>query len=137
MTTTINPYVNFDGNTEQAVKFWAEALNAKLEIMRFGDSPMPSTPETKNRVMHATVKTDALTLMASDTMPGQPAATGGNVSLSLNFTDKAEQTRVWDRLAVGGKVTMPLNDEFFGRFGMLTDKFGVSWMLHFNTAPAK
>jgi PhnB protein len=137
MTTTLNPYLNFDGRTEEAMKFYAEVLGAKVEIMRFGDSPMPAAPEHKNRVMHATVKTESITLMASDTMPGQPVQSGSSVHLSLNFTDKGEQQKAWDRLAAGGKVTMPLGDQFFGRFGMLTDKFGTQWMLHFNTAPSK
>ncbi len=131
---TLHPYLNFDGKTEEAMKFYAEALNGKLEIMRFGDSPMPTTPENKNRVMHSTLKSDGINLMASDTMPGQPAIQGSTVHLSLNFTDKADQDRVWAKLANGGKVVMPLKDEFFGRFGILADKFGMSWMLHFDTS---
>jgi PhnB protein len=137
MATTLHPYLNFDGNTDQAMTFYAAALGAKLEIMRFGDGPMPVAPEHKSRVMHATVKTDSFSLMASDTQPGQAAVAGNQVHLSLNFTDRAEQDRVWERLAAGGSVTMPLGDQFFGRFGMLTDKFGVQWMLHFETSPAK
>ena len=135
--TSLHPYLNFDGKTEEAMKFYAEALNAKLEIMRFGDSPMPTTPENKNRVMHATVKTEGLNLMASDTQPGQPATNGNTVHLSLNFTDKAEQDRVWGKLSAGGKVVMPLKDEFFGRFGMFVDRFGMSWMLHYDTSAPK
>jgi PhnB protein len=135
--TSLNPYLNFDGKTEEAMKFYAEALGGKLEIMKFGDSPMPSTPETKNRVMHATLKSEGLNLMASDTMPGQPATPGANVHLSLNFTDLKEQDRVWGKLSNGGKVSMPLKEEFFGRFGALTDRFGVNWMLHAETEQSK
>jgi PhnB protein len=62
---------------------------------------------------------------------------GGQVHLSLNFTDAAQQDIVWNRLAAGATVAMPLGDQFFGRFGMLTDKFGIPWMLHFQAAPAK
>jgi PhnB protein len=131
---SLHPYLNFDGNTEEAMKFYAEALNGKLEIMRFGDSPMPTTPENKNKVMHATIKTEGLTLMASDGPPGWKPTEGNQVHLSLNFTDTAEQDRVWGRLSAGGKVVMPLKAEFFGRFGMLVDKFGMSWMLHFDTS---
>ena len=136
MATTINPYLNFDGNADEAMRFYAEALGGKLEIMKFGDSPMPVANEHKNRTMHATLKTDAMTLMASDTQPGQTVNMGDNVWLSLNFTDKAEQDRIWGRLSPGGKVMMPLDDTFFGRFGMFADRFGVHWMLHFNTMPA-
>jgi PhnB protein len=129
MTTTVNPYVTLDGNCEEAMKFWAEALGAKLEILRMGDSPMPVPPEAKNRVMHSTLKTESLEILASDGMMGQPVDLRGPISICLNFTDKGEQTRVWDRLSAGGSVTMPLADQFWGRFGMLTDKFGIKWML--------
>lgn len=131
MTTTLHPYLTFAGNTEEAMRFYAEALGGTLEIMRFGDSPMPANPETKDLVMHATLKAEGITLMASDGRPDQKIENGNSVHLSLNFTDNNQQDRVWQRLAVGGTVTMPLGDQFFGRFGMLTDKYGMHWMLHF------
>ncbi len=130
MATTINPYVTLNGNCAEAVAFWAEALGGEAQVMRMGDSPMPVPPEAKDRVMHATIKTASLVLMASDAMTGQAAASPGIVSISLNFTDKDEQTRVWDRLAKGSTVGMPLGDQFWGRFGSLTDRFGVNWMLN-------
>lgn len=131
MAININPYVTLDGNAEEAVKFWAEALGGKAEIMKMGDSPMPVPPEHKNRVMHATIRTDTFALMASDSMPGQPADKGSSVAISLNFTSADEQTRVWERLSKGANVTMPLGDQFFGRFGTLIDRFGIPWMLHY------
>src|SRR5688572_2906808 len=134
-TTTLHPYLNFDGKTEDAMKFYAEVLGGKLEVMRFGDTPPgagpPVPPDYKNKVMHATLKSGDMVLMASDTMPNQGTKVGDNVSLSLNFTDAKEQQRVWDKISQGAKVTMPLGDQFFGKFGMLTDRFGVHWMLHF------
>jgi PhnB protein len=130
MQTTLNPYVAFDGDCEAAVKFWGEVLRAETTIMRMGDSPMPYPPEAKNRVMHATVRSGSLLLMASDTMPGQPFSKGGQVALSLNLARKEEQQRVWDGLLAGGKVELPLGDQFWGRFGMLVDKFGLRWMLN-------
>ncbi|MGE3706662.1 MAG: VOC family protein [Vicinamibacterales bacterium] len=132
MATTLNPYVTLNGNCAEAVAFWTAALGATSQVMRMGDSPMPVPPEAKDRVMHATIKTDALTLMASDAMMGQsPSGGGGSVAISLNFTDKDEQTRVWDRLSAGGTPVMPLGDQFWGRFGMLVDRFGVQWMLNY------
>ncbi|MFZ5892006.1 MAG: VOC family protein [Myxococcota bacterium] len=130
MSISINPYLTLDGNCEEAMKFWGDILNIKPEIMRMGDSPMEVPPEAKNRVMHSTLKADGFVLMASDSMLGQPVGKGGPVSLSLNFTTTEEQTRVWNRLAEGGTVTMPLGDMFWGRFGMLVDKFGIKWMLN-------
>lgn len=130
MATTMNPYVTLNGNCAEAVKFWSDALGATSHIMRMGDSPMPVPPEAKDLVMHATIKTDSLILMASDGMGAQAPAPGNQVSISLNFTDKEEQTRVWERLSKGGTITMPLADQFWGRFGVLTDRFGIQWMLN-------
>jgi PhnB protein len=132
--TTLSPYLNFDGKTEEAMKFYAEVLGGSLDIHRLGDSPMPVPAEFKNRIMHATLRANAITLMASDTMPGQTFTSGSQVHLSLNFDDPAAQDEVWGQLAAGGTVTMPLGDQFFGRFGMLVDKFGIQWMLHYQPA---
>lgn len=130
MPTTIAPYVNLDGKTEEAMKFWGDVLGVKPEIMRMGDSPMECPPESKNRVMHSTLKTDSFVLMASDSMHGERVDLRGPISLALNFDTADEQTRVFNRLAEGGQVTMPLTDAFWGRFGMLVDKFGIKWMLN-------
>lgn len=134
MATTMNPYVTLNGNCAEAVKFWSDALGATSHIMRMGDSPMPVPPEAKDRVMHATIKTDSLIFMASDGMGGPAPAPGSQVSISLNFTEKDEQTRVWERLSKGGTITMPLGDQFWGRFGVLTDRFGIQWMLNHEAA---
>lgn len=134
MSTTISPYVNFDGNCEGAVQFWADAIGAQTQIMKMGESPMPVPESAKNRVMHAAIRKDGFLLLASDCMPGQPLVRGNSVSLCLIFTDREEQDRVWSKLSVGGQVTMPLSDQFFGRFGMLTDKFGIQWMLSLEKA---
>ena len=130
MSTTISPYVNFDGNCEEAVQFWADAIGAQTQIMRMGESPMPVADNAKDRVMHAAIRKDGFLLLASDCMPGQPLVRGNSVSLCVNCDDENEQDRVWSKLAVGGQVTMPLSQQFFGRFGMLTDKFGIQWMLN-------
>ena len=74
--------------------------------------------------------------MASDTMPGMSLTRGTNVHLCVRFEDQEEQTRVFEALADSGTVDMPLSDQFFGRFGMLTDRFGVKWMV-IREAPAE
>ena len=129
MSTTLNPYLNFDGNTDAAMTLYADALGGALEIMRFGDSPVPIPDGDKNRVMHATVKTAAITIMASDTPKHMKRSAGNAVHLSLSFDNEAEQQRVWDKLAVGATITEPLAKVFFGRWGTLTDRFGTQWML--------
>ena len=133
MSTSLHPYLNFDGNTAEAMTFYAAALGGSLNIIRMGDSPVPVDEASKDRVMHATVSTPGIRLMASDTMYGMTVSPGNSVHLSLNFTDPAEQEAVWGRLSEGATITMPLSQQFFGRFGMLVDRFGMSWMLHYET----
>jgi PhnB protein len=134
MSTSIAPYVTLDGKAEEAMKFWGDILGIQPEIMRMGDSPMNSPPEAKNRVMHATLKTPSFLLMASDSMHGESVDLRGPISLALTFDTTEEQTRVWERLSQGGQVTMPLGETFWGRFGMLIDKFGIRWMLNYQPA---
>jgi PhnB protein len=129
----LNPYVNFNGTADKAIKLYESALGAKVEgIMRFGDAQgMPVPDEHKNRVMHAKVILGAGVVMISDTMPNQPVPTESNVHITLDFDDPADMTKRFDALAAGGTVTMPLQDTFWGaRFGMLTDSFGVRWMFN-------
>jgi PhnB protein len=90
----------------------------------------PVTAETADRVMHANFKSAGVNFMASDATPGKEYGEG-QISLSLSTTDLAEAERVFNRLAAGGNVEMPLADMFWGaRFGMLTDKFGIDWMIN-------
>jgi PhnB protein len=132
----LNPYLNFNGTAEQAIKLYETALGAKVEnVMRFADAAgMPVAPADKNRVMHAVLKVGGAMFMLSDTMPDRPVATEGNVTVSVDCDDVADMTKKFDALAAGGNVTMPLNDTFWGaRFGMLTDAFGVRWMFNCDT----
>ena len=81
--------------------------------------------------MHTSFKADGIYLLASDFPSNQSIITGNNVSLSINFSDEKEEETVFNNLSAGGKVTMPLQDTFWGaRFGMLTDKFGINWMVN-------
>lgn len=128
MPQKLNPYLNFDGNCAEAMQFYASVFGTELKMMRFSEAPMPAAPGTENRVMHASLPISDGALMASDTMPGMPLNQGSNVHLCVEFSDANEQTRVFEALAAGGSVTMPLAQQFFGRFGMLTDRFGIRWM---------
>lgn len=129
----LNPYLFFNGTAEQAIKLYESALGAKTEgLARFGDAPGMDVPaEQKSRVMHALLNLGAGVVMVSDTMPDQPVATAGNAHVCLDFDDLADMTKKFDALAVGGKVTMPPQDTFWGAtFGTLTDAFGVQWMFN-------
>ena len=140
----IHPYLNFDGTTEAAFRFYEKALGGQLtEFHRFGTMPAQGfelTSEQKNRVMHVGLQLpDGQMIMASDTMPGMgpPHVVGTNFSISVHPASREEADRVFTALAEGGQVTMPLADQFWGDYyGSLTDRFGVQWMVNYHPATA-
>jgi PhnB protein len=131
----VQPYLFFDGRCEEAVEFYKGALGAEVEmLMRFKDSPDPPPPGmvppgSGDKVMHACFRIGDTAVMASDgRCQGRPSFQG--FSLSLAAADEAEADRLFAALSEGGQVQMPLNKTFFSpRFGMVADRFGVSWMV--------
>lgn len=128
----LNVYLCFSGNCEEALNFYKDCLGGEIvSLQRFGDAPMESAEADKQRVMHAEFKAEGIYFMASDSMPGQTLRSGEMVQLSINLTDAAEQENIFQKLSAGGNVDMPLQDTFWGAsFGMLTDKYGIKWMLN-------
>jgi len=132
----IEPYLFFEGRCEEAVEFYRMALGAEVTmLMRYKDSPEPPPPGklppgSENKVMHASLRIGAATVMASDGFSsGQPSFRG--FSLSLNVPDEARAEALFTALANGGQVQMPLSKTFWSpRFGMVTDRFGVGWMIN-------
>ena len=131
----IQPYLFFDGRCQEALDYYVSALGAKVEMsMRFKDSPQPAQhgqmpPGSENNVMHASFRIGDTVVMASDGYgKGKPAFQG--FALSLSVTSPAEADRYFSALAKGGTITQPLTQTFFSpSFGMVTDKFGVPWMV--------
>jgi PhnB protein len=125
-------YLNFDGNARDAVTFYQKCFGIELEIQTFKDAKMDTPKGAENRVMHARlVKNGNAVLMASDTPPGAQYRPGNNFSIAVDCDSIQEEEKLFAALGEGGKVTMPLQDTFWGaRFGMLTDRFGVNWMLN-------
>jgi PhnB protein len=129
------PYLFFEGRCEEAVEFYRRALGAEVTtLMRIKDSPEPHPPGmvppgSDNKVMHMVFRIGDTTLMASDgRCSGKPNFQG--FSLSLDAADDAQAERLFTALADGGQVQMPLGKTFFSsRFGMVADRFGVSWMV--------
>jgi PhnB protein len=131
---TVEPYLNFDGRCEEAIEFYKSAIGARVEmLMRFKESPEPPpsgqhAPEVLNKVMHASLKIGDSTVMASDGRCTGATQFSG-VSLSILASTDAELKRLFEGLAEGGQVLMPLSKTFFSSsFGMLTDRFGLTWM---------
>jgi PhnB protein len=136
MILGINPYLTLNGNGQEAVKFYENAIDAKvLHIQTFGDMPpnpeFPPLPEeAKNQVLHAHLKVGETDLMISDTFPGQPFETGSQVSISITMSTVEKSKEVFEKLQDGGKVTMLLQKTFWSpAYGVVTDKFGVSWQV--------
>jgi PhnB protein len=131
----VQAYLFFDGYCEEAIEFYKHTLDAKVEmLMRFKDSPEPPQPGmvppgSENKVMHSSFRIGETRVMASDgRCLGKPSFQG--FSLSLNAHDEAEAERLFTALSDGGQVQMPLAKTFFSpRFGMVADRFGVSWMV--------
>jgi PhnB protein len=136
--TPITPYLFFDGNCREAMTFYRDCLGGELHLSEIGDSPGAEHmhPEARQKIMHAALTNGAggSLLMASDWMSNSSAmAPGNNISLSLHCTSDDHIRSLFAKLSDGGNVTNPLADQFWGAtFGMLTDKFGIKWMLNFD-----
>ena len=127
-------YLSFAGNCAEAFAFWGQALGGQTTFsMSFGDSPMGGqTPaEYKDKVMHATFEARGDKIMGSDMPPGMVHKGYEGFSLSVQATDVEEGRRLFDALAEGGQVTMHYGPQFWAKgFGILQDRFGVSWMVN-------
>ncbi len=129
----VQPYLFFDGRCEEAVEFYRKTLGAQVEtLMRYKDSPDPNmcAPGAGDKVMHASFRIGESSVMASDGQcGGRPSFQGFALSLTVPNEDEAE--RLFAALGDGGQVQMPLTKTFFSpRFGMVADRFGVSWMIY-------
>ena len=131
----VNPYLSFEGRCAEAIEFYKKALGAEVEtLMHFKDMPAGACPggvkpETANKVMHSQLHIGDSMIMATD---GQCAgkANFSGISLSLRAKDDAQAAKAFNALSDGGQVTMPLGRTFFSSsFGMVTDRFGVPWMV--------
>ena len=126
-------YLFFDGNCAEAMRFYQRTLGGKLDLMTHAESPIASQtpPGSANRIMHARLAIDGRSLMASDTMPGQPYEGMKNFSVALAYGTAAEAKQVFDLLAEGGRIKMPMQKTFWAdAFGMLVDRFGTPWMVN-------
>ncbi|WP_332745207.1 VOC family protein [Hydrogenophaga sp.] len=131
MSIQLCAYMSYDGDCADAMKFYAQVLGAKLEaLITYGDMPgeMPMPAEHAHRVMHAYLVHPDFALMAGDAPPGVPFAGIQGCMLAITYPTVAEATRVFNALADGGKVIMPLAETFWAdTFGMVTDRFGTPW----------
>ncbi|MCT4603312.1 MAG: VOC family protein [Marinifilum sp.] len=142
---TLNVYLAFNGNCEEAFEFYKSVLGGEFtHVARFGEMPpsdnCPPVPEKdKNLIMHVSLPISKETvLMGSDSSEafGPLPTQGNNFSLSLDTDSKEEADRIFAALSAGGNAIMPMDKTFWGSyFGMLTDKFGIQWMVSFQLEP--
>ena len=126
------PYLYFNGEAEEVLNYYKDAFDGEIIVLnRYADSPMQVNDDWKNKIIHARLKFGDNIIMISDSHKGQLASKEGNIQLSVEVDDENKMKKVFDKLAEGGKVTMPLAKQFWGAtFGMLQDKFGVNWMFN-------
>ncbi|EKM96555.1 VOC family protein [Stutzerimonas degradans] len=134
----LSTYLTFDGQAREAFTFYQQVLGGTLEMMTFAQAPEAEQfpAEHRDRIMHVCLTLDDYWLMASDTMPGMDCGSGTyegikGCSISLHPDSVAEGERLFAGLSAGGQVVMPMEKTFWAeRFGMFTDRFGVSWMVN-------
>ncbi len=139
---TVNVYLTFNGNCEEAFNFYKSVFGGEFPYMgRFGEMP-PSeenqmSPEHANRIMHVSLPISKETVIMGSDTGGEWAANfkqGNNFSISITAESQDVADRLFGGLSAGGTITMPMNETFWGDyFGMFTDKFGVNWMVSFDT----
>jgi PhnB protein len=131
MNATLSPYLNLNGNAAEAMRFYQSVLGGDLYIQTFADAGMAQNDNEKNLTLHAALTSNGITLYASDGRPDTKVIFGDSVHLSLQGSDAEQLTACFNGLSAGGKVDMPLAKQFWGdTFGMLTDKYGMHWMVN-------
>ena len=131
----IEPYLFFPGNCEEALAFYQSVFGGGIVFsMRYGEAPPehhPTPPEMQGKIMHATFVSGTVTIMASDSPNLKPGVEAERVALSVALADPEEGRRVFDALAVGATILAGYEKQFWGAtFGMLTDRFGIDWMVN-------
>jgi PhnB protein len=130
----LSPNLVFNGNAEEVLAHYCDALGGDVEIMRFSESPESGnvSPDWGNKVIYGTLRSPAGVLAAMDAPPGRGGSQpGDNFVLGVQTETPAQTDQIFSKLAAGGSVMMPLDKTFWSpRFGMLTDKFGIKWMVN-------
>lgn len=132
MKTLLNPYISFNGNAREALEFYKSVFGGELVLNTFGEGGMPHDPDEADKIMHGMLEAEnGITFMASDTPKSMEYHDGTRISISLSGDNEQELTGYFEKLSAGGAVVEPLAKAPWGdSFGMVTDKFGVFWMVN-------
>jgi len=130
--TKLVPYLMFTGNCREAIEFYQSIFGGTLAMQTYAEAPGDVSEEYQDRILHVQLESDDFSLMASDTHPqfSPPSVIGNNITLTIVGNDTKKLTDYFNKLAVGGKIDMKLEKQFWGDVcGGLTDKFGIPWMI--------
>ena len=138
MPVTLNPYLNFRDNAREALEFYHSVIGGELTLSTFADFQSAHDPSENNLIMHGQLDgPNGLTLMGADTPKDMGYREPGGFSISLSGDDEATLRGYWDKLAEGGSILQPLEVAPWGdAFGMLVDKYGVTWLVNITGAAA-
>jgi PhnB protein len=134
----LNPYLNFKDKTREAMEFYKSVFGGDLTMTTFAEAQAPVGPDEGNNIMHAMLMAGPLVIMSSDVPAEMPFQPGNSINMSLSGDDEAELRGYWDKLSQGAQIIMPLDMAPWGDiFGMLTDKFGIPWLVNVNKQSAQ
>ncbi len=138
MASVLNPYLNFNGDARQALEFYASVFGGTPNFSTFADFGTPKDSPDADKIMHGQLQTEAgYTIMGADTPPGMEFNGMHGFGVSVSGDDADILHGYWNKLSEGGTVTMPLEKQAWGdEFGMVTDKFGVPWLMNIGQAQA-
>jgi PhnB protein len=131
----LNPYLNLAGRAREAMEFYAKVLGGKLDLLAMDEKGGTHPAGPGESIGHSRLEADGVVIMATDGHPDYPATVGDNVAIALGGNDKERLTKVFDGLAEGGQVKMPLAEQPWDAWlGYLADKFGINWMVNIDKA---
>jgi len=121
------PYINFQGKAREAMEHYHKVLGGKLEMLAADEHGRPRPAAQGDPIMYAQLVLDGVVIVASDGQPKYPAKVGEHIGLQIRGRDRAHLSAIFDGLADGGQVKLPLTDQPWGTAGWLTDRFGINW----------
>ena len=130
----LNPYLTFGGTCRDAMTFYQQCLGGELTMETVGESPAaPGFPaEVQDQILHSQLQSGNMVIMAADAVDGSAVISGTSITVCINSATRDETRAYFEKFAEGATVHTPLQEEFFGMYGMLTDKFGIKWMFQAN-----
>jgi len=138
MSMRLNPYLNWRSGAREALEYYQKVFGGELDLMTFAEGGMEVDPSESELIMHGQLETpDGFTLMGADTPASMPLSEGSSISVSLSGDDGDKLRGFWDALLDGGRLTVPLEQAPWGdAFGMLVDRFGVTWLVNISAPSA-